>query len=199
MDLVAQEYDMITNKIRYIIAIGMLLLSPPVFAYPQYKTKEVIATGYAPLDPKAIKGVCYSGDPHITASGRKTTPGITIAASRHIPFGTWIHIKGIGWRRVDDRGKKIVKGRIDICFHTRQEAIEWGKRKVRIYVHPSYHSNESEVVYMQNIKKLMKRVIMSKRAPFPQLSKIIQEVMEEDKIVEFTKKYIMPQTYRKNI
>lgn len=181
---------MITNKIRYIVAIGMLLLSPPVFAHPQYKIKEMIATGYAPLDPKAVKGVCYSGDPHITASGRKTTPGVTIAASRHIPFGTWIYIKEIGWRRVDDRGKKIVKGRIDICFHTRQEAIKWGKRKVKVYIR-YYQFNESEVKYMQTIKKRMKRVIMSKRAPFPQLSKIVQEIIEEDKLKNIAKLYRM--------
>lgn len=169
---------------------GMLLSAHPVFSYPLSNTIEMVATGYAPLDPKAIKGMCYSGDPTVTASGRKTTPGVTIAASRHIPFGTWIYIKEIGWRRVDDRGKKIVKGRIDICFHTRQEAIKWGKRKVKVYIR-YYQFNESEVKYMQTIKKLMKRVRMSKRAPFPQLSKIVQEIIEEDKLKDIAKLYKM--------
>jgi len=113
---------------------GMLLSAHPVFSYPLSKTIEMVATGYAPLDPKAIKGMCYSGDPTVTASGKRTTPGITIAAPKHIPFGTWVHLQGIGWRRVDDRGKRITGNKIDICFHTRQEALRWGRRKVKVHI-----------------------------------------------------------------
>lgn len=113
---------------------GMLLSVHPVFSYPLSKTIEMVATGYAPLDPKAIKGMCYSGDPTVTASGKRTTPGITIAAPKHIPFGTWVHLQGIGWRRVDDRGKRITGNKIDICFHTRKEALQWGRRKIKVHI-----------------------------------------------------------------
>ena len=114
--------------------LGMLLSAHPVFSYPLSKTIEMVAIGYAPLDPKAIKGMCYSGDPTVTASGNRTTPGVTIAAPKHIPFGTWVHLQGIGWRRVDDRGKRITGNKIDICFHTRQEALRWGRRKVKVHI-----------------------------------------------------------------
>lgn len=91
---------------------------------------QFVATGYAPLDPKAVKGMCYSGDPNVTASGRRTDPDVTIAAPKNIPFGTYIYIVGIGLRRVDDRGGSIKGNRIDICFRTRKEALEWGRRTV---------------------------------------------------------------------
>lgn len=122
------------NLLIIISVIGLCVTAQPISAYPLAKTMEVIATGYAPLDPKAVKGMCYSGDPTVTASGKKTTPGITIAAPKHIPFGTWMHLEGIGWRRVDDRGQRIVGNRIDICFRTRKEALQWGKRKIRIHI-----------------------------------------------------------------
>lgn len=113
----------------------MILFPSQSDTYPLSKTIiEMTATGYAPLDAKAIKGVCYSGDPKVTASGNPTEPDITIAAPKHIPFGTWVYIYDIGWRRVDDRGGKIKSNRLDICFRTRKEALQWGKRKVRVYI-----------------------------------------------------------------
>lgn len=116
------------------VSFGMLLSAHPVFSYPLSMTIEMVATGYAPLDPKAVKGMCYSGDPTVTASGKRTTPGITIAAPKYIPFGTWVHLQGIGWRRVDDRGKRITGNKIDICFHTRKEALQWGRRKIKVHI-----------------------------------------------------------------
>ena len=95
---------------------------------------EYIATGYAPLDKNARVGMCYSGDPKVTASGQPTKPGITVAAPKHIPFGTWLYIEGIGFRKVEDRGGRIKKNKIDICFQTRKEAMEWGRRKVKVYI-----------------------------------------------------------------
>lgn len=87
---------------------------------------------YAPLDPQAIEGMCYSGDPSITASGAKVVPGVTVAAGPEIPFGTKIWIEGVGWRTVQDRGKRITEGKLDIAVWTRREAFKWGRRKVKV-------------------------------------------------------------------
>ncbi len=97
-------------------------------------TKIMKVTGYAPLDPKAIKGMCYSGDPKITASGRKVQPGITVAASKNIPFGTLVFIPSLGWRIVEDRGGRIKGNRIDVCFATKKEALDWGLQEHEVYL-----------------------------------------------------------------
>ena len=110
----------------------LLLLSPPLWGYPLSRTIEMIATGYAPLDPQAVRGMCFSGDPGVTASGRRTEPGVTVAVPKNIPFGTWLYIEGVGWRRADDRGGRIKGQRLDICFQTRKEALQWGVRKVKV-------------------------------------------------------------------
>jgi len=105
----------------------LLLIAAPAHA------NEYTVTAYAPLDPAAVRGMCYSGDPHITASGKRTDTKRTVAAPRHIPFGTWLFIEGVGLRRVDDRGGRIKGKRIDLCLPTRREALRWGRRKARVF------------------------------------------------------------------
>ncbi len=86
-------------------------------------------TAYAPLDPRAVKGMCYSGDPRVTASGVKTKPGVTIAAGPSMPFGTKVYIQGHGWREVQDRGGRIGNNNIDIAVDTLEEAYRVGRQK----------------------------------------------------------------------
>ena len=92
------------------------------------------ATAYAPLDPKAKEGMCYEGDPRITASGAPVVPGVTVAAGKELPFGTELYIKGIGKRIVQDRGAVISRGRIDIAVKTQAEAIRFGRRPVLVKI-----------------------------------------------------------------
>lgn len=85
-------------------------------------------TAYAPLDPNAVEGMCYEGDPTITASGAKVEVGRTIAADTSIlPFGTKVWIEGFGWREVQDRGGAIKGNKIDVAVQTRTEAFEIGR------------------------------------------------------------------------
>lgn len=116
------------------VIVLLLLLSPPAYADPLPTIEEYTATGYAPLDPQAVRGMCFSGDPGVTASGRRTEPGVTVAVPKSIPFGTWLYIEGVGWRRADDRGGRIKGQRLDICFQTRKEALRWGVRKVKVII-----------------------------------------------------------------
>ncbi len=110
-----------------------MLLAIFLFLAPPAHANEYTVTAYAPLDPAAVRGMCYSGDPHITASGKRTDTKRTVAAPRHIPFGTWLFIEGVGLRRVDDRGGRIKGKRIDLCLPTRREALRWGRRKARVF------------------------------------------------------------------
>jgi len=92
------------------------------------------ATAYAPLDPKAKEGMCYEGDPRITASGAPVVPGVTVAAGKELPFGTELYIHGIGKRVVQDRGAAISRGHIDIAVNTQAEAFQFGRRHVLVKI-----------------------------------------------------------------
>ena len=94
-------------------------------------------TAYAPLDPTAVEGVCYSGDPNITASGEQVVPGVTVAAGPGVPFGTTVYIEGIGKRIVQDRGGAIGNNNLDVAVWNRQDALEWGRQDRRVVIVPS--------------------------------------------------------------
>jgi len=90
------------------------------------------STAYAPLDPWAREGMCYAGNPRVTASGAEVVPGITAAAGPDIPFGTRAYVMGDGPRIIQDRGGRIENGSIDLAVETRDEALEWGRRTVKV-------------------------------------------------------------------
>jgi len=90
------------------------------------------STAYAPLDSRAVEGMCYSGDPRITASGVEVVPGVTAAAGPGVPFGTRVYIPGFGFRVVQDRGGQIGPGQIDVAVGTQDEALAWGRRAVKV-------------------------------------------------------------------
>jgi len=73
-----------------------------------------------------------------TASGRMPQAGITVAASRRIPLGTWLNIAGLGKRRVDDRLARRYDGRIDVFFPTHAQAAAFGKRRVAVSITKKY-------------------------------------------------------------
>ncbi len=61
----------------------------------------------------------------------------TIAAdTRYYPFGTKMFVPGYGWGIVEDRGSAI-KGpsRIDLYFDSHDDALEWGRRKVKVEIY----------------------------------------------------------------
>ncbi len=60
----------------------------------------------------------------------------TIAAdTKYYPFGTRMHVPGYGWGTVSDRGGAI-KGpdRIDLFFSSHGDALEWGRRRVKVRI-----------------------------------------------------------------
>ena len=95
------------------------------------------STAYAPLDSRAKEGMCYSGDPRVTSSGARTTPGVTAAAPLDINYNTRIYLPARGEMRiVHDRGEEIGYTedgvmQLDLCVETREEAIDMiGRQRV---------------------------------------------------------------------
>ena len=71
----------------------------------------------------------------MTASGTKAKKGTIAADTRYYGFGTVMKIPGYGIGRVEDRGGAIQgPARIDLFFKTHQQALQWGRRRVRVQV-----------------------------------------------------------------
>lgn len=70
----------------------------------------------------------------ITSSGEKAKVGETIAVDPGvIPIGTKVYIDGIGYRTAQDTGGAIKGNKIDILFETHQEALDFGRQKLKIW------------------------------------------------------------------
>ncbi len=100
------------------------------------EVREFEVSAYAPLDPAAVPGMCFSGDPNVTASGGRPIPGETVAAGPGIPFGSRVWIEGVGIRTVNDRGSRITDEALDVVFATRAEALMFGRQQLRAAVLP---------------------------------------------------------------
>lgn len=73
----------------------------------------------------ACKLCCGPNAKGITASGQRPVQGITIAASRTIPFGTQVFIDNKQFL-VQDRLAKRFDSRFDLYFHKHEDAKKFG-------------------------------------------------------------------------
>lgn len=71
----------------------------------------------------------------ITKDGTKVKKGIIAADIRYYPFGTIFYIPQYGYGTVHDTGGKI-KGRkrIDLFFHSHEQALKWGRKTIAVKV-----------------------------------------------------------------
>lgn len=86
---------------------------------------NVVATGYTPGDP---------GCTGITYTGTKASRGTIAVDPKVIPFGTKLYIPGYGYGIAADTGGAIKGNKIDLCYETRAEALNWGIKNITVYV-----------------------------------------------------------------
>ncbi|SDJ82191.1 3D domain-containing protein [Natronincola ferrireducens] len=82
------------------------------------------------------------GDPYygITRSGTKVRPGVVAVDPRVIPLGTKLYIESMdrtpsyGIASAEDTGGAIRGNKIDLFFESREDALRFGRRKVKVYI-----------------------------------------------------------------
>ncbi len=92
-------------------------------------------TAYAPLDPRAKRGMCYSGDRNMTASGSQSRRGVV--ATNYLPFGTRIRIPeffGDEVFVVEDRMASYYRNTIDVLMIDQDDALSFGVRWTTIEI-----------------------------------------------------------------
>lgn len=102
----------------------------------KYIPIRAIVTAYAPYDNKS--GICNDGTPDTTATNTKPKRGTIAVDPKRIPYGTKLYIPEYGYGIVEDTGSALRKDknniRIDVYMDTYEEAIEWGKKEMIIYI-----------------------------------------------------------------
>ena len=101
-----------------------------------YKRKITVnATAYEPFN-------CGGDGRGITASGIRAQFGVVAVDPRVIPLGTKLYIESTddgaswtyGYAIAADTGGAIKGNKIDLCYNTRGECIQFGRRSANVYV-----------------------------------------------------------------
>lgn len=108
------------------------------------KDKVVVNAGSVPilvpayLDSELVEfnatAYCLKGR---TASGMDAQPGMIAADPRVLPLGTVVHLRSgsyTGTYKVMDTGGRIRGRRVDVYVATHKEAVQFGRRQVKIKV-----------------------------------------------------------------
>lgn len=103
------------------LAFARVLSSPPRSG----RKMRVEATGYAPFTD--------GSDDHC-ATGAIARRGVIAVDPRVIPLGTHVYVPGYGYAVAADTGGAIKGDRIDLCFDTGDEAVQWGRRHITIVI-----------------------------------------------------------------
>jgi 3D (Asp-Asp-Asp) domain-containing protein len=89
---------------------------------------EVSATGYTAGKESNPDGNGY------TYTGMKAVRGIVAVDPNVIPLYSRLYIPGYGEAIAADTGGAIKGNKIDLCFDSLAEALDWGRRPVTVYI-----------------------------------------------------------------
>ena len=98
-------------------------------AFAHSATVTVTATAYCPC----ARCCGPMGGTGTTASGKQARQGITVAASRSIPFGSKIVVNGRTFL-VQDRLAARFDSRVDFFFDSHTDALAFGKRVLSVTI-----------------------------------------------------------------
>lgn len=117
--------------IEIIIIISLLMASGPEAETQEQKYYFMTATAYYP-GPES----CAPFDDGFTAIGDIAGKGCIAIDDKNGPLrmGQMIYIEGYGIGKCNDRGSAIKDWKIDLCFDTIEEAQEWGRKLVKVYL-----------------------------------------------------------------
>lgn len=114
-----------------LIILLVLMINGEAETIRTEKYFTMVATGYYP-------GIecCYPFHDGFTATGEKAGKGsIAIDPNAGIlKMGQKVFIEGYGYGICNDTGGAIKGWKIDVCFDTLQEAKDWGKKLVKVYI-----------------------------------------------------------------
>ncbi|GAI85035.1 unnamed protein product [marine sediment metagenome] len=118
--------------VLYIILISILYAIytlPTPAKEPNYLILEV--TGYYP-GPEC----CWPDDDGFTAIGDVAGRGSVAIDDKNGPLrmGQRVWVEDYGPGKCNDRGSAIKGWKIDLCFETLEEAKEWGRKLIKVYV-----------------------------------------------------------------
>lgn len=123
------EETVVQEAVPQIVAYGTLGVVSRGGTEYRY-TREIVmeATGYTAGPESNPNGNGY------TYTGMKAVRGVVAVDPRVIPLYTRVYVEGYGPAIAADIGGAIKGNKIDLCFDTVEEALQWGRRPAKVYI-----------------------------------------------------------------
>lgn len=96
-----------------------------------FRTTKVLTMNASAYTPHRSGGGTGTGR---TATGLPAGYGLVAVDPRVIPLGTVLYVEGYGIAIAADTGRAIRGHKIDLCYATRQQALQFGRRQVRVHI-----------------------------------------------------------------
>lgn len=85
-------------------------------------------------ESKTVEATAYAATGNRTYTGTWPQRGSIAVDPRVISLGTKMYVEGYGAGTAEDIGGAIKGNRIDVFVDSEQEAVQWGRRKVKVYI-----------------------------------------------------------------
>lgn len=95
--------------------------------YTRAKIVEMDSTAYTP--DAGLRRPTYT-----TRTGTRAEYGVIAVDPKVIPLGTLMYVEGYGFGIAEDTGGAIKGNKIDVCIEDREEAMAWGRKKVKVHI-----------------------------------------------------------------
>lgn len=119
------EEKVVRQPVTEIVAVGTLgTISRGGRDYRYTRALDMLATAYCAQDQGG----------NFTALGLPARRGIVAVDPRVIPLGTKLYVDGYGPALAGDTGSAIKGLRIDLFVDSHREAVNFGRRRVKVYV-----------------------------------------------------------------
>lgn len=109
-----------------VITVGMQVLRASRGLFAGKEMLHMVATAYSPY--------CCRGVDNVTALGVHAGYGVVAVDPAVIPLGSRLYIEGYGYALAADTGSRIKGLRIDLGYDTKRQALQFGRRPVRVYI-----------------------------------------------------------------
>ena len=118
---------------KIIIILQIITIIILLYISPQAEEKYflMVATGYCPCE--LCCGEWANGSTYTSDKAGRGCVAIDPKA-RILKLGQKLYIEGYGYGIANDIGGAIKGWEIDLCFDTHHEALEWGRKLVKVYV-----------------------------------------------------------------
>ena len=116
------------EPVNDVVVVGKPSIAVSRSSYSRKKSMTMHASAYD-TSPQTLPGSTGR-----TATGIQARYGVVAVDPRVIKLGTYVYVEGYGFAIAADTGGAIKGNRIDLCFNSRREALNFGRKTVKVHI-----------------------------------------------------------------